>query len=133
MSREIKSVKDAELIDSVERPNNYRERLVKLIPSEIISVYITINGLILSLDDNIKDSISWISMLILIVITPFYLFRISGVTKRNQILFSTISLIIWVFATAPPAISDYPENVLKIIASTVLALQTLFIPFFYKG
>ncbi|MEO8517523.1 MAG: hypothetical protein ABI426_12285 [Flavobacterium sp.] len=46
MAREITSVKDAEPIDSVEKPSNYKERLVKLIPSEIITAYVTISGFI---------------------------------------------------------------------------------------
>ena len=135
MAREIISSKDAQLLDAVERPNNYKERLVKLIPSEIITVYITVNGLILSLakNANLKDTLLWIAIAVLIAVTPFYLSRITGVTKKSQILFSTASLIIWVFATAPPAIQGCVENDLKILASIVLTFQTLFIPLFYKG
>ncbi|TRX31198.1 hypothetical protein FNW52_18970 [Flavobacterium sp. ZT3R18] len=132
MAREIKSAKDTELIDSVERPSNYKERLVKLIPSEIIAAYVTIYGLVQAFNGGNKEKLLWIVIVILIIITPVYLIKVSKVTKKSQLLFSTIGFVIWVFATGSPApkILEFPPESL---ASIVLIIQTLSIPLFYKG
>jgi hypothetical protein len=48
MAREIRSVADvkANVAPAINDPNTYKDRLVKLIPSEIVTAYITLQGLI---------------------------------------------------------------------------------------
>jgi hypothetical protein len=132
MPREIKSVKDAELIDSAERPSNYKERLVKLIPSEIIAAYVTIYGLIEGFNGGNKEKLLWIVIVILIITTPFYLTRVSYVTQKSQLLFSTFGFVIWGFATGSP-VPKILGFTTESLASIVLIIQTLSIHFFYKG
>ena len=47
MAREIKSYQDANVLPS--EANSYKDRLLKLIPSEIIAAYITLHGLVIGL------------------------------------------------------------------------------------
>jgi hypothetical protein len=137
MAREIKSAKEIALQNESGTPNPYKERLVKLIPSEIVAAYLTLSGLIIGSSTNNpgeKNELAlWIIIGILLVITPFYLKKISGVNKTEQILFSTIGFFIWALATCSP----YDEKILElpfdIVISIVLILYTLLIPLFYKG
>lgn len=132
MSREINSVKDAELKDSVDKPSDFKERMVKLIPSEIITAYVTIYGLVSAVEPEEKSKLLWAVILILLFLTPIYLIKVSNVTKWQQLLFSTLGFLIWVFATGSPEenIYCYPT---AFIASLVLIIYTLFIPILYKG
>lgn len=134
MTREIRSQRDIELRDTGNQPNMFNERLLKLIPAEIVTLYVTICGLINGVDPGPGDKpkLLWIIIATMVILTPIYLAKITHVAKKEQILFTTIGFVIWVFATGSPmpTLLGYPA---EFIASIVLMLYTLFIPLFYKG
>jgi hypothetical protein len=114
MPREIKST------------NEFRSKLLKLIPSEIVAAYMVLQGIIP------EDSGKWgliIVSLVLLIITPFYLSKFEKVKKASQIAFSTASFVIWVYTLGGPFVF---WGVYKPwIASIVLVLWTLIIPLFF--
>lgn len=130
MSREIKSYKDAEVLPS--EANSYKDRLLKLIPSEIIAAYITLHGLISGIKNPHEDELLWIVIGFLFLLTPIYLYKVSMVTKKGQIVISSIGFLVWVFTTNPPQINIWDIPV-EFLGSLVFILYTLFIPVFYKG
>jgi hypothetical protein len=91
MAREITSAKEIALQNESGTPNLYKERLVKLIHSEIIAAYLTLSGLIIGSSTNNpgeKNALAvWIIIGILLVITPFYLKKFPELIKTKQILF----------------------------------------------
>ncbi len=136
MPREIKSEQDAALQPTIRNDQNtYKDRLVKLIPSEIVTAYITLQGLISSRPGNDKILYTAITFFCLLVLTPFYLRKIQGVGKIGQIVFTTIAFVIWVMASGGfhsmlPNASLFQDNFL---GSLLLIIYTLCIPFVYKG
>jgi hypothetical protein len=132
MAREIKSATDIQ-----EAPlsgvNDYQDRLVKLIPSEIITAYVTIKGLIsvAGVTGN-KQLLLWIVFGILVILNPLYLFYVTGVKKAGQIAFSSIAFILWVMVIGGTftSIIGFPA---EFLGSILLVIYTLFIPFVYKG
>ena len=138
MAREIKSVNPQLQMQMQDAPpNDFKDRLIKLIPAEIIAAYITISGLIISFsegDPNAdKSNLLWIIILVLMIFTPVYLVKVSGVSKKGQILFSTIGFLVWAFATASPYTKEILGFSFQLITSVILILYTLLIPLFYKG
>jgi len=134
MAREIKSAADIRAIDApVSSVNDYKDRLVKLIPSEIITAYVTIRGLIsgAGVQGN-KELLLWIVFGMLVVINPLYLFYVTRVKKAGQILFSSIAFILWVMVIGGTftSILGFPA---EFLGSILLVIYTLFIPFVYKG
>ena len=137
MPREIISATDAakpRIAADINAPNDYKDRLVKLIPSEIVTAYITLQGLISGQTSNktLFTSIAFISLLIL---TPFYLKSVSGVSKIGQIIFTTLAFIIWVMASGGfhilfPNVHVFDTDFL---GSMILIIYTLVIPLVYKG
>ncbi|HEX8015360.1 MAG TPA: hypothetical protein VF465_09005 [Flavobacterium sp.] len=134
MAREIKAA-DPQLEDAA--PNDFKDRLIKLIPAEIIAAYITISGLIIGFaksDSNAdKSNLLWIIILVLMILTPVYLVKVSRVSKKGQLMFSTIGFLVWAFATASPYTNEILGFSYELITSVILILYTLFIPLFYKG
>lgn len=130
MAREIKSYQDANVLPS--EANGYKDRLLKLIPSEIIAAYITLHGLISGIKNPHENELLWIIVGILFILTPIYLYKVSMVTKKGQIFISTIGFLVWVFTTTPPQINiwDIPT---EFLGSLVFIIYTLLIPLFYKG
>lgn len=130
MAREIKSYSDANVLPS--EANSYKDRLLKLIPSEIIAAYITLHGLVIGLGNKHEKTMLLIITALLFILTPFYLYRVSMVTKKGQIFITSIGFLVWVFTTTPPIekLWDIPT---AFLGSLVFILYTLFAPMFYKG
>jgi hypothetical protein len=78
---------------SIEQENSFLQVLVKLIPSEVIAVFVFIQG--------VMPRQFWphlVVALLLVAITPLYLWRVSGVRERAQLLVSTLSMVVWIYA-----------------------------------
>ncbi|MBS1525603.1 MAG: hypothetical protein JST19_08135 [Bacteroidetes bacterium] len=134
MARAIRSLADVQRTPTVNTTvDDYKDRLVKLIPSEIVTAYITILGLINGADANgNKPTLLWIVFILLTVLTPFYLYFFSKVTKIAQLVFTTIAFVIWVIVAGSP----FPTLLgfsASFIGSIILIVYTLFIPFVYQG
>jgi hypothetical protein len=137
MAREIRSASDAQSAkvnrESAQESNSFKDRLVKLIPSEIITAYVTIQGLISAYTGaGDKITLMWVVFGALFVLTPIYLYFITDVRKWGQIIFTSIAFVIWVIAVGSPitTILNFPSI---FIGSVLLVIYTLLIPFFYKG
>lgn len=157
MPREIRSLRDVvssatisnkgnNTASASNEPDDFKDRLVKLIPTEIVTAYITIQGLITgaggaaagtptSGSDNTTgnaQTLLWIVFIVLTILTPIYLYFISKVRKWLQILFNTVAFIIWVIVIGGPIeeILGFPA---EFIGSIILVIYTLLIPLVYKG
>ena len=132
MAREIKSAVDIPVAPP-SPINDYKDRLVKLIPSEIITAYVTLRGLINGAgQQGNKQLLLWIVFGILVILNPLYLYYVMQVKKAGQIVFSSISFVLWVMV-----IGGTFTNILgfsaEYLGSILLVIYTLFIPFVYKG
>jgi hypothetical protein len=115
--------------------DNYLERLVKLIPSEIIAAYTFIIGILKGVNLKNPESIHplvWIVIGTLTLFTPLYLSKLMSVKKPLQLIYTTVAFIIWALNIYSP-ISISGEISFSIYISVVLILYTLLIPFIYKG
>lgn len=135
MSREIRSIADinADVVRTT-GTNDFKDRLVKLIPSEIVTAYVTIQGLLSGAASPAgnKNLLLWIVIALLFILTPVYLYYIGNVKKWSQIIFTAVAFILWVIVIGSPVkeILGYEAG---FIGSIFLVLYTLMIPFFYKG
>ncbi len=77
----------------IEQENSFLQVLLKLIPSEVIAVFIFIQGVMPRL---LLPHL--IVAVLLVAITPLYLARATGVRSRAQLVVSTLSLVVWIYA-----------------------------------
>jgi hypothetical protein len=109
--------------------NSFLQVLLKLIPSEILAVFVFVQGV---LPDLLPPHLVFTA--ILIGLTPFYLRWGMGVRSRAQLAVSTLSLVVWIFA-----MGNGPVRFLKPplyepwYGSMALALWTLVPPIFLSG
>jgi hypothetical protein len=89
------------------KADDYGTKLLKLIPAEIVAVFITIDGIIRSADRT--DAMPWIYWLVFVVLTLgtyLYVSRAADLPLLSkpswQALLSTISFVVWVFAVGGP-------------------------------
>jgi len=73
--------------------DNFLQVLLKLIPSEIIAVFVFIQGVMPRV---LLPHL--VVALLLIALTPAYLRWASGVRSRPQLVVSTLSLVVWIYA-----------------------------------
>ncbi|MBO9681296.1 MAG: hypothetical protein J7502_01265 [Flavisolibacter sp.] len=114
----------------------YVNKLLKLIPADIIAVYLTVFNLIQAYqrsDGGTNGTFQWIVFAAILVITPFYLRLIAKVESVLQIIFCVISFCIWVFSIGGPGTGkEIGGYSIQFIASILLPIYTLFIPFVYE-
>jgi len=109
----------------IKNAQNYRDRLLKLIPSELVGAYMVLDGIIP------PDQAKWgtlITSIILLILTPLYLSRLQGVTRPSQLIVTSISFAVWVYSLGGPY--QYWGLYQPWIGSVTLVLWTLIVPLF---
>lgn len=103
-------------------------RLVKLVPAEVISVYLA----------GIELAKTWPGIWTLVCLLLVILVRTVGTRQSNKpiqwiaVSVAAISFVIWVYATGGHLLSwTLPPD--SGIASLAVLLWTFLVPFFYKG
>ena len=90
----------------VNRDDGYFTKLVKYIPTEVITAYAAMSGLIKSLPEN--QRLTWFSAAGagLLILTPLYVLYAANIKGEplpyNQAVISTIAFAAWVFASGGP-------------------------------
>ena len=107
----------------IKEAQNYKDRLLKLIPSEIVAAYLVLAGIIP------LASAKWgtlIVSIILLILVPFYLWKIHNVTRASQIIVTSISFVVWVYSLGGPF--QFWNLYRAWIGSVILVLWTLIVP-----
>ncbi len=113
--------------------DNYLTKLLKLIPAEIITLYITLSTILDSSKDTTKG-IEFAVFFIVLLLTPIYIYLITKdknkKTPWKQIIVSTFSFLVWVFALGGPFI--YFKWYKKLYGALLLPIYTFLIPLIFK-
>lgn len=137
MSRQIIKAKENMGIRDITATQDdpYVNKLLKLIPADVIALYLTVINLIKAYhrsDGGSNETLQWIAFGVITIITPFYLKFIAKIDSPLQIAFCVLSFCIWVFSMGGPIdgreVGGYS---VQFIASLILPVYTLFIPFVY--
>lgn len=104
--------------------NTFVQVLLKLIPSEVIAVFVFIQGV---MPRQLAPQL--VVSLLLVAITPLYLRAAMGVRSRAQLTVSSLSLIVWIYALGQGPVHYIPSPWYEPwYGSVVLALWTLVPP-----
>jgi len=112
---------------------NYLSRVLKHIPSEIVMVYITVDGVLRAsydpavwADKQVLVRLLWIITGALTLLTPLWLFRVMKVRRAARLIVSTLSVPVWLFALGGPfALYGWYQPA---FGAVVLPLYTLLVP-----
>lgn len=131
MARQISS---ASGVRALQQPSadDYKDRLIKMIPGEVVAAYLACNTAITQFKGS--DSSYWIIFGILLVLFPFYLIRIMNVTDAAQIIIMSIAFILWTMTLSQPFIQVFKDaNSQQLFSTLALTIYTFAVPIFYKG
>jgi len=135
MSRSIISKKTIYALGETPKEDPYVSKIIKLIPADIISVYLAIFNIIKSNNQNPdgNPTLQWIVFGLMIIITPFYLKKVALINTTKQIVFCTVSFAVWVFSMGGPLdgqiIIGYTA---QFLGAVFLPIYTLLIPLLYN-
>lgn len=123
---------------TIKKTDTYMSRVLKHIPSEIVMAYVAIDGVLrtcynpnLWADRQVLWKLSWIIAATLTIITPLWLYRVMRVRRTPQLIISTVSVPVWLFALGGPfALLDWYRPALGAIA---LPLYTLILPIIFRS
>jgi len=107
--------------------DNYRERLLKLIPSELLGTYMAVNAVLISMDPSMMSTVLlWVVFGICLAVTPLWLWFTQGVRKALQLVLTSIAFVIWVMTisgpfTTIPGYKPFIGTVFLILFSGVIA------------
>jgi hypothetical protein len=128
--------REAVLLDASGRVNqgipddSYRERLIKYIPSETITLFIAVYGITYYLsgsEDWYPLMARWI-LIAGILGTLLYLWQVEGVIDLVQLSLSTIGFVIWACALGVVTVASLPlYNAM--LAGVLLVVWVFFAPF----
>ncbi len=104
--------------------NSFIKALLKLIPSEIIAVFLFLQGV---LPDQLIPHL--VIGLLLIFMTPLYLYTAMGVRSAGQLVISTLSMIVWIYALGQGPVKYLEAPLYEAwYGSVALAIWTLIPP-----
>ncbi len=113
--------------------DNYLTKLLKLIPAEIVTLYITLSAILDSSKDTTKG-IEFAVFFIVLLLTPIYIYLITKDKNKKipwkQIVVSTFSFLVWVFALGGPF--TYFKWYKKLYGALLLPIYTFLIPLIFK-
>lgn len=143
---------------AISQPDNYTSQIVKLIPVEVVGIYLGISNLIdgftkpisnaannaasaastvNSIDKSSIAPVQWIIFILITVITPFYLSKAAGVTDKRQIIIATFSFVVWAISLGGPFSAYFDPKLqggltVKILGGILIMIYSLIVPIFYK-
>lgn len=86
-------------------PDDYKMKVIKYIPTEIVTVYVTLEGIIRA-SSQAPNGVYWMVFIILLILTPIYMWRITNQADQkpawDQIIVAFFSFIIWAMALGGP-------------------------------
>lgn len=104
-------------------PDTYRDRLLKYIPAEVVTLYLGLCA-IASAAPKVPEYLGWVIFAVGVLGTPYYLRAYLKVTAPTQLIISTLSFLVWVFAIGGPFkdLAWYKDN--QIYAALLLPVFT---------
>ena len=110
------------------RPDSYVEGLLKLVPAEIVAVWVTIRS-VMDSANHTPSWLPWVAFAILIVLTPFYMQRVAKVSKNKQIVITTVALLVWAYSLGGIPFATLASPWYEpIYAAVLLPLYTFAVP-----
>jgi len=123
---------EAAVATPMPKEDDYKSRLLKYIPAEVVAVYLTLDGVVKAAASQLPlKATLWVVFCVLLIATPLYLWRVAHVTKKPQLAVSTVSFAVWVFTLGGPfaGLGWYQPA----YGALLLPLYTFLIPIMYQG
>lgn len=123
---------DASSGSSVQTPDEYRDRLLKYIPAEIVAVYLAIlNVLALaSLPPAELRRAQWVLFGIVLALTVPWQRRIMSISKWQQVAIGSAAFVFWAMSLGDPFVDGFVRAYRTVYGTAAMILFTFAVPLF---
>lgn len=108
--------------------DGYVDIVQKLIPAEIVGVYLCVHSFLVPMDIPQKEGLLWFTFFACLFLTPLYLIRIQKVSLVHSVV-STVGFVPWSLAIG--SVFDYYFSNLQVVGGIGLMVYSLVPPLFY--
>lgn len=128
MSRQIRVRGSDPALAAGAPADGYLDKLVKYVPAEIVAGYLAADGILRSSLDTDAEVERWLwgCLVVGLILTPLYLWRVTKVAAAVQLVISTIMFGVWVFAIGGPF--EFTSWYQPFIGGLLAILATLLAP-----
>lgn len=105
----------------------YTDRLLKLIPGEIVALWVTLRG-VLTAAGEVPPWLPWIALLALLALSPLYLRRLAKIEKWLQVWLTTLAVLVWAYSLGLPFDKLPAPYYMPIYPAILLPLFTFALP-----
>ena len=114
------------------KPDDYRDRLIKYIPGDIVAIYLSILALIKTADPHKTPiiMIEWIIFVIIFVVSIPWQRRVMKIDKWQQIAIGSLAFVIWAISLGDPFATSWSAWYQPLYGSILLMLFTFLSPLF---
>jgi hypothetical protein len=115
---------------AVVQPDPFQDRLLKLIPAEVVTVYTAVFQILKTA--KIEEWVYWLVFALLLIANILYK-KQAGVKDWRQLLISSVAYVLWVLSIGGP-IPDFHigKQDAVILSSILVPIYTLFVPVIYQ-
>jgi hypothetical protein len=89
-------------VRNINQESDFKDKLIKLIPAEIIAAYMAIDGFLANPGVSSPSIPTVVVAVFLLVLTPFYLINIYKVANKFQIVFTMCTFVVWLYSLGGP-------------------------------
>jgi len=112
-------------------PDQYKDRLLKYIPADVVAIYLTLHGLVPALPDPApKKILYWIIFFVILAITIPWQRRVAKIGKWAQVWIGFGAFIVWAITLGDPFTHENISWYYTAYGAMILALYTFLIPLF---
>lgn len=127
MGRLVQAVPQVQPAGSEVKGDDYLSRVAKYIPGEIVATYLSLIGIMKTVDphDEAKIPALWVIFIVCFLLTPAYFWKMTeqGHPKLRHILISSGAFLVWAYALG--GVFESMGWHKPWLASVILALYTL--------
>lgn len=127
---------EAKQTEDKEAADNYAAQIVKLIPTEIVGVYLALQNLINPVPEPTRFITQLVFFFIILAIAPLYLKTVGGITDKRQRAIAIVSYCIWSISLGGPfefLLTKYNSPLsAQTIGGALIMIYTLIVPILYK-
>lgn len=117
---------------TAENPDDYRDRLIKYIPADVVAIYVSLLALIKTANPEKTPivTIEWAIFGIILVVSIPWQRRIVKIDKWQQVAIGSVAFVVWAISLGDPFATTWRTWYQPLYGSIILMLFTFLIPLF---
>lgn len=114
-----------------QQPDQYRDRLVKYIPADVVAIYLALIGFAKTLPATAPlAKVEWVVFILVLIVSVPWQWKIAKISKWNQVWIGTGAFVIWAISLGDPFAGAWQSWYYPAYGTMAVALYTFLIPLF---